>query len=83
MKHGTHSTNFLIILYRLNSNSWGDVLTTKEKFFGKSYSYFEAAFEHINLELVKKNIKFKLRPCGEINVHYIRRSFIKRVSEST
>lgn len=83
IKHGTHSTNFLITFYRLNTKAWGDVLSTKEKFFAKSFTYFEAAFECANQELVKKNIKFKLRTCGEINVHYMKRSFLKRVSELT
>ncbi|KAL4433360.1 hypothetical protein ABPG74_017464 [Tetrahymena malaccensis] len=81
IKHGTHSTNFLITFYRLNINAWGDIFTTKEKFFAKSFTYFETAFDCANQELVKKNIKFKLRTCGEINVHYTKRSFLKRVSE--
>lgn len=83
LKHGTHSTNFLITFYRLNLHVWGEAFPSKEKFFAKSYSYFEAVFEYSNLELVKNNVKLKLRNCGEINVHYMKRSFLKRVTEFT
>lgn len=80
IKHGTHSTNCLIMLYVLNQRMWGAEYPTREKFFAKSAEFFETSLEASNAELAKHSICLKLHPRGEVKVYYSMLSFLKRVT---